>query len=382
MSTKADNLIPPNERVIAEYHPSPLTIPLWHHWALAACLLLALVAWVVERFLLSSGAAPTSTWIRIVLAVMVWLVLSALDVGVRRYVVTEKRLIVRMGVFARMVVDMPLSRVQHSVWTQTVTQRVVGIGDVIVSSAGVDAPPIVFAGVDNPARVLEVIREAREHSANDRHEPGTVTPVIGLVGGIGAGKSTVAQVFAHLGCLVIDADRDAREALFREDVVKELVSWWGDGILGPDGKPDRARIAEIVFKDPSQRTRLEGLVHPIVKSDRLLTIARARQEGRPAVIIDAPLLFEAGSDKDCDAVVFVDAPPEQRLARVRARGWSSEELARREAAQLPLSDKRARSAVVIENTGSLESLQTLARAALTKIRQDASAGRIGRNPSA
>lgn len=379
MSTKTDNLIPPGERVIAEFHPSPLTIPLWHHWALAACLLLALVAWVVERFLLSSGAGPTSTWIRIVLAVMVWLVLSALDGGVRRYVVTEKRLIVRMGVIARTVVDMPLSRVQHSVWTQTVTQRLLGIGDVIVSSAGVDAPPIVFAGVDNPARALEAIRAAREHAEQSQSKQEKITPVIGLVGGIGAGKSTVAQIFAHLGCLVIDADRDAREALHREDVVKELVSWWGDGILGSDGRPDRAKIAEIVFKDPSQRTRLEGLVHPIVKNDRLLTIARARQEGRPAVIIDAPLLFEAGSDKDCDAVVFVDAPPEQRLARVRARGWSSEELARREAAQLQLAEKRARSAVIIENSGTLESLQNLVSAALTKIRRDA-AGRHGGNP--
>lgn len=379
MSTKTDNLIPPGERVIAEFHPSPLTIPLWHHWALAACLLLALVAWIVERFLLSSGAGPTSTWIRIVLAVMVWLVLSALDGGVRRYVVTEKRLIVRMGVIARTVVDMPLSRVQHSVWTQTVTQRLLGIGDVIVSSAGVDAPPIVFAGVDNPARALEAIRAAREHAELSQSEREKVTPVIGLVGGIGAGKSTVAQIFAHLGCLVIDADRDAREALHREDVVKELVSWWGDGMLGSDGRPDRAKIAEIVFKDPSQRTRLEGLVHPIVKNDRLLTIARARQEGRPAVIIDAPLLFEAGSDKDCDAVVFVDAPPEQRLARVLVRGWSSEELARREAAQLQLAEKRARSAVIIENSGTLESLQNLVSAALTKIRRDA-AGRHGGNP--
>lgn len=381
MSNKADNLIPPGERVIAEYHPSPLTIPLWHHWALAACLLLALVAWAVERFLLSSGAAPTSTWIRIVLAVMVWLVLSALDVGVRRYVVTEKRLIVRMGVLARMVVEMPLSRVQHSVWTQTVTQRMLGIGDVIVSSAGVDAPPIVFAGVQVPDAVLGIIRCAQDRAAQGATAPPQgATPVIGLVGGIGSGKSTVAQVFAHMGCLVIDADGDARKALNREDVVKELVSWWGDDILGPDGKPERARIAEIVFKDPSQRARLEALVHPIVKGDRLLTIARARQEGRPAVVIDAPLLFEAGSDKDCDAVVFVDAPPDQRLTRVRARGWSGEELARREAAQLPLAEKRARSAVIIENSGSLETLQGLVRAALTKIQQDTAAGRTGGNP--
>lgn len=380
MSTKPDNLTPPGERIVAEFHPSPLTIPLWHHWALAMCLLLALLAWVVERFMLSSTTwSPTPGWMRIVLALLVWLVVSCMDVGVRRYIVTNKRLILRLGVFSRTIVDMPLARIQHSVWTQSVTQRVLGMGDVIVSSAGVDAPPIVFASVHNPGRVLDTIRTAcKAESSRDEHAP-TVTPVIGLVGGIGSGKSTVAQAFAALGCLVIDADRDAREAMQREDVIKEVVSWWGPEVLNAEGKVDRAKVAEIVFKDPSQRTRLEGLIHPLIKSDRLLTIARARQEGRPAVIIDAPLLFEAGSDKDCDAVVFVDAPPEQRLARVLARGWSSEELARREAAQLQLAEKRARSAVIIENSGTLESLQNLVSAALTKIRRDA-AGRHGGNP--
>lgn len=371
MAAKQDNLIPAGERVVAEVHPSPLTIPLWHHWALAACLLIALVAWALERFVTPGGElSPTATMVRIVLAVMVWLVLSSLDVGVRRYIITDKRLIVRVGVFARMVVDMPLSRVQHSVWTQGAAQRVLGIGDVIVSSAGVDAPPVVFAGVGNPAAVLDTIRSARDRAAAEVPASEGVTPVIGLVGGIGAGKSTVARAFEALGCLIIDADHDAREVMNRPEVIRELVTWWGEEILNPEGRVDRAKVAGVVFKDPAQRARLEGLVHPLVKTDRLLTIARARQEGRPAVIIDAPLLFEAGSDKDCDVVVFVDAPLGERVARVAARGWSREELQRREAAQIPLDQKRARCGVVIQNTGSVESLQALVRAALIKVRQD------------
>ncbi len=381
MPGKPDNLVPSGERIAAEFHASPLTIPLWHHWALAMCLLIALLAWALERFLMNTATwSPTPGWMRIVLAVMVWLVVSSMDVGVRRYLVTDQRLILRLGVFSRTVVDMPLPRVQHSVWTQSVTQRLLGIGDVIVSSAGVDAPPIVFAGVANPGAVLEMIRNACKVDAA-RREGGPITPVIGLVGGIGSGKSTVAQTFAALGCLVVDADRDAREVLQRDDVVKEVVSWWGQGVLTPEGRVDRAKVAEIVFKDPAQRTRLEALVHPLVKSDRLLLIARARQEGRPAVVIDAPLLFEAGSDKDCDVVVFVDAPLEARLARVAARGWSRDELTRREAAQLPLDQKRARCAIVIQNHGSLEALHSLVRAALLKIRQDVAAGgHSGLNP--
>lgn len=377
MTTKPDNLIPPGERVVAEFHPSPFTIPLWHHWALAMCLLLALLAWVVERFMLGSTTwSPTPGWMRIVLALLVWLVVSCMDVGVRRYIVTNKRLILRLGVFSRTVVDMPLARIQHSVWTQSVTQRVLGMGDVIVSSAGVDATPIVFASVSNPGRVLDTIRTAcKAESSRDEQAP-AVTPVIGLVGGIGSGKSTVAQAFAALGCLVIDADRDAREAMQRDDVIKEVVSWWGSGVLNAAGKVDRAKVAEIVFKDPSQRTRLESLIHPLIKSDRLLVIARARQEGRPAVVLDAPLLFEAGSDKDCDVVVFVDTPLATRLARVAARGWSPEELARREAAQMPLDQKRARCPIVIQNHGSLEAMQALVRAALGKIRQDAATGAL------
>ncbi len=176
--------------------------------------------------------------------------------------------------------------------------------------------------------------------------------VIGLAGGIGAGKSAVARVMAELGCVVSDSDALARAALERDDVRAQLVSWWGEGVISTDGKVDRGAVSRIVFGDDEQRLRLEALVHPLVRVSRGEAIARARDAGARAFVIDAPLLFEAGLDAECDVVVFVDAPREVRLARVREhRGWDEAELDRREAAQLAVEEKRRRADVVVLNDG-------------------------------
>jgi dephospho-CoA kinase len=174
--------------------------------------------------------------------------------------------------------------------------------------------------------------------------------VIGLAGGIGAGKSLVARVFAELGCVVIDSDAEAKAALDRPEVRRRLVEWWGSGVVGADGKVDRAEVAKIVFTDEAARRRLEALVHPLVKAARDAAVARASAAGAPAVVVDAPLLFEAGVDKECDVVVFVDAPRAARLARVKAtRGWDEPELDRRERAQWGLDVKRPLADYVVVN---------------------------------
>jgi dephospho-CoA kinase len=174
--------------------------------------------------------------------------------------------------------------------------------------------------------------------------------VIGVAGGIGSGKSAVARSFARLGCVVIDSDKEARALLLRDDVKAVLVSWWGGGILDAHGEVDRSAVAKIVFNDPRERERLEGLTHPLLKTNRDRVRAEARSAGAPAVILDAPLLFEAGLDEGCDAVVFVDAPREVRLGRVREhRGWDEAELDRREKSQLALEEKRSRSHYVVRN---------------------------------
>jgi dephospho-CoA kinase len=195
-------------------------------------------------------------------------------------------------------------------------------------------------------------------------------PVIGIVGGIGSGKSEVARAFERLGCVVADSDALAREILTRAAVRDELVRWWGGGVLDAEGNVDRGAVARIVFGDPAARKRLEGLVHPKIHAARAELVARVRAAGTAAaIVIDAPLLYEAGVDAECDAVVFVDAPWDVRLDRVaRTRGWDAAELARREAAQMSLDEKRARSGFVVQNTGSRADVEESARGVLAAVR--------------
>lgn len=182
--------------------------------------------------------------------------------------------------------------------------------------------------------------------------------VIGIAGGVGSGKSEVARVLAGLGAVVIDSDVQARAALERPEVKERLAEWWGAGVLRADGTVDRGAVADIVFKDPAERARLEGLVHPLVRARRADLVREAAEKGARMVVIDAPLLFEAGVDKECDAVIFVDTPREVRLGRVRAaRGWDEAELDRRERNQMALREKRARSAYVVENSGDRAELE-------------------------
>lgn len=195
----------------------------------------------------------------------------------------------------------------------------------------------------------------------------TPPPVIGIAGGIGSGKSTVARAFEQLGCLVLDSDAEAKRALERTEVRDELVRWWGPGVLDADGGIDRRRVAQIVFADAAERRRLEGLIHPLVKKTRREAIAMAT--GRPGVVIDAPLLFEAGLEGECDEVVFVEASRAVRLARVlRSRGWDEAEFDRREAAQMPLDEKRRRCRFVIENEDDEPRVEE-ARAVLEAVRR-------------
>lgn len=178
-------------------------------------------------------------------------------------------------------------------------------------------------------------------------------PVIGLAGGIGSGKSHVAALLAQRGAEVSNSDEQAK-AILREPAIADILArWWGKGILGPDKLPDRAKVASIIFTDTAERQRLEGLIHPILKSQRTAALRiAARAEPRPPLyVIDAPLLFEAGLDKECDATLFVDAPRDTRLARVIAtRGWTEAEFARREVSQLPVTVKQARSTFTIDNS--------------------------------
>ena len=181
--------------------------------------------------------------------------------------------------------------------------------------------------------------------------------VIGLLGGIGSGKSTVGGILEELGCQVSNADAIVRELLEDPKIGKTLQSWWGPEVVGPDGRVDRQRIAGLVFRDPTQRTRLEGLLHPLVEQRRQADFDR-RPDAR-AHVIDAPLLLEAGLQDRCDLLIFIDSPRSARLERVAARGWTEEDLDRRESAQWPLDRKRDHAHHVLVNDGSPATLRTL-----------------------
>jgi len=164
-------------------------------------------------------------------------------------------------------------------------------------------------------------------------------PIIGICGGIGAGKSTVAGALERCGCLTIDSDGLNREVLARGDVIAQVREWWGDGVLTPDGRIDRSRLAERVFADEASRRRQESLVHPLIaaRRDAMISVGIQNPAIR-AITLDSPLLLESNLDRLCDAVVFVEASAELRLKRLKdSRGWDANEIERRRRWQLPLA---------------------------------------------
>ncbi len=192
---------------------------------------------------------------------------------------------------------------------------------------------------------------------------GQTTPIIGLCGGIGAGKSLVAREFERLGGLLIDSDELNHQVLRRPEVTQALREWWGDEILGADGVPDRQRIARVIFEDEEQKRRLESLVHPLIAALREDIINAGTGDPKvKAIILDSPLLFESNLDRLCHTTVFVEASEATRLQRLqRTRGWDLQEMRRRERWQRPLAEKRSRSRYAIRNEGSIEQLCSQAK---------------------
>ena len=180
---------------------------------------------------------------------------------------------------------------------------------------------------------------------------------VGLTGGIGSGKSAVAQLLAGLGAEVLDADEVARRQLEPgQDVFNRVVARFGRGILDAQGRVDRAALARRVFADADEREALNSLTHPAVLEHIAEWAGLTQARGKVAVA-EIPLLFEAGAEGLFDAVICVAADEATALARLRARGWSDEDSLRRMRAQWPLEEKKRRSDFVIENNGDLESLR-------------------------
>lgn len=183
--------------------------------------------------------------------------------------------------------------------------------------------------------------------------------MIGLAGGVGAGKTVVARLLADLGAGVVDSDSLGRQEISRPEVRKQLCQWWGSGVLAADGDVDRRKVAAIVFADPEQRRRLEALLHPRIAMRREEALARLNANPEiKAIVIDSPLLFESDLDLQCDAVIFVHADADIRMARSeKHRNWTPGEFHRREKSQLPLDTKRARADYVCSNNSTLSALR-------------------------
>ena len=203
-----------------------------------------------------------------------------------------------------------------------------------------------------------------------------MSATIGLSGGIGTGKSTVARMFAALGATVIDADAIVHELQAPgTPLLAEIAAAFGLGVLDASGALDRAALGAIVFRDADARRKLELLVHPKVGAEFARRVAAARASGARALVLDIPLLFEGrkrgsggASAMQFDATVLVYAPEPAQIARQVSRDRCDEgEATRRVRAQMPIEEKKALADYVIDNSGPLEETERQVREVLTRI---------------
>lgn len=183
-------------------------------------------------------------------------------------------------------------------------------------------------------------------------------PVIGLIGGMGSGKSRVAAELQRYGGCTISGDQLGHEALLQPGMRDAVVGLWGTEILTEIGAIDRRRLGRKVFANAAELRKLEGLVFPWIERRVREEIARA--EADPQVrfaILDAAVMLEAGWNNACDWIVYVHAPRAVRLKRLAdQRGWEESEVTARERAQMSLTDKVSRADFVVDNSGSADQM--------------------------
>lgn len=203
----------------------------------------------------------------------------------------------------------------------------------------------------------------------DGRNAGTRTPVIGVAGGIGSGKSLVASMLEDLGAVVISADQATADLLRQAEIIERIEAHFGSDVLKDSGQIDREALGRRVFSEPRERRWLEGLLHPLIDQRRQEQMAACRADPSVrAIVLDAPLLFEVGLDAQCDAVIFVDSRWDIRVERVAgSRGWSEEKLFEREKNQKPLDWKRERSDYIINNSTDLADCRQQVEAVFSRI---------------
>jgi dephospho-CoA kinase len=178
---------------------------------------------------------------------------------------------------------------------------------------------------------------------------------IGLTGGIGSGKSTVSRLLAARGALIVDADRIAREVVEPgTQGLAAVVEAFGERVLAADGSLDRPALAAVVFSDPEARSRLDAIVHPLVRRRSAELVAQAPADA--VVVNDVPLLVETGQASSYDVVLVVEAGPDTRVARLVQRGLTADDARARIAAQATDEQRRAVADVVLDNSGTTDEL--------------------------
>lgn len=177
--------------------------------------------------------------------------------------------------------------------------------------------------------------------------------LIGLTGTFGSGKSTVARLFEPLGAEVLDADRMAHEALLEGSALYPQLKARFPAAAGTGGM-DRKKLAALVFSDEAQRRALEELIHPYVFQRIAEEVA---DNSSPVIVLEIPLLYETGFDRSCDFCIVVNSPADVIEKRLTEKGFSPDEIRRRQQIQIPLEEKVKRANFVIDNSGDLEGVR-------------------------
>lgn len=194
-------------------------------------------------------------------------------------------------------------------------------------------------------------------------------PVVGLIGGVGSGKSTVAAELVALGCAVIDADRIGHDLLADPAVQEQFRRLWGPKVFSPAGEIDRQAVGKIVFDDPAALASLNQIMHPRIRQ-RIIDLIDQFQgrEGVPAIVLDAALLLETDWHELCSVLVYVSAPDQARQERVaQARGWDGRRWRQRENSQKALDIKAARADYIVDNSSSVSCLCEQVRSVFQRI---------------
>jgi dephospho-CoA kinase len=199
---------------------------------------------------------------------------------------------------------------------------------------------------------------------------------VALTGNVASGKTTLSRIWAREGVPLVLADDLARAAVEPgTEGLAAVVEAFGTGVLREDGELDRGAMRTLVLRDPKERERLEGILHPLILARRDAWLEERETEGTPLAVAEIPLLFEVGLEGDFDLVVLVDAPDEVRFGRlVEERGFEADEAKGLMEAQMALPEKRERADFIVYNGGSREELEIHALALLDLLRARA-AGR-------